>query len=229
MFSNCYQLWLKGWHCHFLSPLSEQCIIVCWSSQELSSKFPLKFVSNRKMLKSYAAICCTKRHGSRVSFHIFPVGKVRQKQWLASLGGGGGEFWSFVGRGSRIVNYGWTERVGCRIFKLAYVPHPPPPPPTHTLLNGTALTHNLYLPFALFVFLMFILRFDLKWCTRSYAENMVNKDTYIRGLHMATPEYRIHLLSLTTDTAESGLGGRHLLLVCVSVKDTRIFLFSLHQ
>ena len=28
---------------------------------------------------------CTKRQASRVSFHIFPVGKVRQKQWLASL------------------------------------------------------------------------------------------------------------------------------------------------
>ena len=37
------------------------------------------------MVKSCAAIGCTKRQGSRVSFHIFPVSKVRQKQWLASL------------------------------------------------------------------------------------------------------------------------------------------------
>ena len=37
------------------------------------------------MLKSCASIGCTKRQVSRVSIHIFPVGKVRQKQWLASL------------------------------------------------------------------------------------------------------------------------------------------------
>ena len=37
------------------------------------------------MLKSCASIGCTKRQDSRVNFHIFPVGKVRQKQWLASL------------------------------------------------------------------------------------------------------------------------------------------------
>ena len=55
------------------------------SSQEISSKFALKLVSNRKLLKSCASIGCTKRQVSRVSFHIFPVGKVRQKQWLASL------------------------------------------------------------------------------------------------------------------------------------------------
>ena len=41
--------------------------------------------SNRKMLKSCASIGCTKRQVSRVSFHIFPGGKVRQKQWRASL------------------------------------------------------------------------------------------------------------------------------------------------
>ena len=29
MFSNCYQLWLNEWHCHFLPPLSEQWIIDC--------------------------------------------------------------------------------------------------------------------------------------------------------------------------------------------------------
>ena len=37
------------------------------------------------MVKSRAAIGCTKRQGGRVIFHIFPVGKFRQKQWLASL------------------------------------------------------------------------------------------------------------------------------------------------
>ena len=37
------------------------------------------------MVKSWAAIGCTKRQGGRVIFHIFPVGKFRQKQWLASL------------------------------------------------------------------------------------------------------------------------------------------------
>ena len=35
------------------------------------------------MVKSWAAIGCTKRQGGRVIFHIFPVGKFRQKQWLA--------------------------------------------------------------------------------------------------------------------------------------------------
>ena len=54
------------------------------ASQELSSKFALKLVSNRKMLKSSASIGCTKRQISIVSCHIFPVGEVRQKQWLAS-------------------------------------------------------------------------------------------------------------------------------------------------
>ena len=53
------------------------------SPQELSLKFSLKLVSNRKMLKSCAAIVCTKRQVSRVSFHIFSVGKVRLK--LASI------------------------------------------------------------------------------------------------------------------------------------------------
>ena len=37
------------------------------------------------MLKSSASIGCTKRQISIVSCHIFPVGEVRQKQWLASL------------------------------------------------------------------------------------------------------------------------------------------------
>ena len=37
------------------------------------------------MLKSCASFGCKERQVSRVSFHIFPVGKVRQKQWLASL------------------------------------------------------------------------------------------------------------------------------------------------
>ena len=85
MFYNCYQLWLNEWHCHFLPALWVVNHRLQCSSQELSSKFALKLVSNRKMLKSCASTGCTKRQVSRVSIHIFPVGKVRQKQWLASL------------------------------------------------------------------------------------------------------------------------------------------------
>ena len=80
MFSNCYQVWLIEWQ-----PLPAPALWAVNHRLQCSSKFALKLVSNRKMLKSCTSIGCTKRQASRVSFHIFPVGKVRQKQWLASL------------------------------------------------------------------------------------------------------------------------------------------------
>ena len=43
------------------------------------------YISNKKMVKSCAAIGCKKRHGSGESFHRFPSNKFRQKQWLASM------------------------------------------------------------------------------------------------------------------------------------------------
>ena len=43
------------------------------------------YISNKKMVKSCAAIGCKKRHGSGESFHRFPSSKFRQKQWLASM------------------------------------------------------------------------------------------------------------------------------------------------
>ena len=43
------------------------------------------YISNKKMVKSCAAIGCKKRHGSGECFHRFPSSKFRQKQWLASM------------------------------------------------------------------------------------------------------------------------------------------------
>ena len=87
MFYNCYHAAVTLWVALSLPAPALWAVnhrLQC-SSQELSSKFALKLVSNRKMLKSCASIGCTKRQVGRVSFHIFPFGKVRQKQWLASL------------------------------------------------------------------------------------------------------------------------------------------------
>ena len=42
------------------------------------------YISNKKMVKSCAAIGCKKRHGGGESFHRFPSSKYRQKQWLAT-------------------------------------------------------------------------------------------------------------------------------------------------
>ena len=43
------------------------------------------YISNKKMVKSCAAIGCKKRHSSGESFHRFPSSKFRQNQWLASM------------------------------------------------------------------------------------------------------------------------------------------------
>ena len=78
---------LMGGRDHILSPsyLWAVYLTAVLLTRALCTSCIKTYITNKKMVKSCAAIGCKKRHGSGESFHRFPSSKFRQKQWLASM------------------------------------------------------------------------------------------------------------------------------------------------